>query len=107
MAVNVTNAFWDVVKNVTTLDHESLATTESYLTIQETMNKGVQFFIIIQNNYLYFNTINELFYNTLIYCKNNLPGSWYCLQLEKAINKIEVFIDVEDISDDIIEALKF
>lgn len=101
MAVNATNAFWEIVNNVIYKDQDDLSKTEAYSFFKECVEKNTLIFIEIDNYILEYNNVTDLFYKTLSFYRSIKPTALERIVLEKAILRIENIIEVDDVTDEL------
>jgi hypothetical protein len=97
--INITEKFWNIINDIVNIETEKFKLSDSYNLIKNYTQSNKKFKLQINQYTLYFENINDLFYNTLTFLKNNLPTSNYYNLLSSAIYKIEHYIDIENISE--------
>ena len=95
--VDVTPFFWELIHNIAVMDYETVKKTPSFKRLVDCMiDDDLQYSLTFGDRKVSFDNVNELFYGTLRYCRryeiSNVP------LLEKAIKKMEVFVETDDMA---------
>lgn len=119
MTFDVTPIFWDLIHGINNIPlFDDLQQTDSYKVLRfyidqmeffnENMENDKHFMLFIENiqNYLYFETLEELFYDTLRFYKTHYPKSLEYFMMEEAIEKIEASLHFEKKVDDLSDMFK-
>lgn len=108
MIVNITEPFWDIVKNVHIFDHDTLSQTSSYAIIKDCMENNMMFCLDVEDNcIIHFENVSELFYKTLSYYSQLHPNTEKHLLLQSSIQRIEKYIIIEEVDDLSSELMNF
>ena len=104
--VDVTPFFWELIHNIVTMDYETVKKTPSFKRLVDCMiDDDLQYSLTFGERKVSFDNVNELFYGTLRYCKiyeiSNVS------LLEKAIKKMEVFVETDDMASLFTTSLHF
>lgn len=91
---NITSVFWPIAQAIIALDYDVLQNTKLFHTLQQLVHMEHGFILDMDTNgaTLTHNDVNELFYNTLSYCRRYEPHSARTNLLERAIAKIEAIL---------------
>jgi hypothetical protein len=104
--VDVTPFFWELIQNIATMDYETVKKTSSFKRLVDCMiDDDLRYSLTFGEKKVSFDNVNELFYGTLHYCKiyeiSNVS------LLEKAIKKMEVFVETDDMASLFTTSLHF
>ena len=89
--IDVTMIFWDLVHIINTKTYIEIQETELFKYFIKFVEEKETFKIVINNNILYYDSINELFYGVDFLINNE--------ELYNAIKKMESFVEMDDISN--------
>lgn len=97
--IDVTPFFWTLVRDIAVLEYEHLKATKHFQTIQESIANNLSYLLRINGNSFYYSDLNDLFSVTLIYCKQYYKTETELLLLEKAVERMNMYIKTDDLAD--------
>lgn len=97
--IDVTPFFWTLVRDIALLEYDELKLTPHFQTIQESIQENYSYSLKINGNSFYYNDINDLFFVTLIYCRQNYQTMSELLLLEKAVERMKIYAKTDDLAD--------
>ena len=110
--IDVTPFFWNLIRDIVSMDYETLKQTQSFQRLVYCVNEyDFKYSLSFDegNTILYFDDINDLFYETLSFYKKRVDDGYEALMcvtlLEKAIQKMELFVETENMASLFIKAL--
>lgn len=106
--IDVTPFFTTLLQNIIDMEYSDLKETEEFSILMHAIDQEYQFKMIADGVTYIFNDINDLFFlfrNICNGCKNvNTQKYGYAILLNRAISKINVFLEGEKQTDQILDA---
>lgn len=97
--IDVTPFFWNLVRDIAILDYDELKMTTHFQTIQECIDNNSSYALRINGNAFYYENLNDLFFVTLIYCRKYYKTQSELLLLEKAVEKMNIYVQTDELAD--------
>ena len=97
--IDVTSFFWELVRDIAILDYDQLKKCRHFQTIQESIDNGSSYVLRLNDNSFYYDNINDLFFVTLIYCKQHYKTYTELLLFEKAVERMKLYAKTDDLAD--------
>jgi len=96
--VDITPIFSDLIENIICLEYKELSKTPCMQELCEYVHDHNEFMVNFGDEMMYFENVDELFFGTMEYFKKQeryKEMEW----IQRAINKMETFIMVDNVSD--------
>lgn len=98
--IDITSFFWDLLYDIVHLDYERLEDSESFLKFKSILDQ--KFMIQIENDVLFFDTVEEVFDDTYSYLLEFRPYMTDKIYyLERSLKNIELFTHISSLADEI------
>ena len=106
--IDVTPFFSTLLQNIIDMEYTDLKETEEFSILKNAVDQEYQFKIAIDGTTYIFNDVNDLFFLCRNICNGNKNVNTqkykYSVLLNRAIPKIDVFLDGEKQTDQILDA---
>ncbi len=97
--IDVTPFFWPLVRDIALLEYDQLKLTPHFQTIQECIQENYSYSLRLNGNSFIYTDLNDLFFVTLIYCRQNYQTMSELLFLEKAVERMKMYVKTDELAD--------
>lgn len=97
--MDVTPFFWTLIRDTAIMDYDQLKLTPHFQTMQECVHNNYSYSLKINGNSFYYDDVNDLFFVTLIYCRQYYQTTTELLLLEKAVERMKIYAKTDDLAD--------
>jgi hypothetical protein len=97
--MDVTPFFWTLVRDIALLEYDKLKLTHHFQLIQESIVNNSSYILRINGKSFYHDNLNDLFFNTLVYCSQNFKTDTELLLLERAVERMNMYVESEKLAE--------